>query len=446
MRPKSPDFGVTVVFKSADSSLAQVDLATYQSQETVFIVLNLVVMAVLFSLHAVFASYWGKPTETLVLAVVIALALRVGQLTWLKALAQLPKLSTLRVMTWASVCLNIVLAIVLSELTDHEDSPYFVLMISPILEAAFRFHLPSVISVVSVADFFTFFWIWDHYRKHPPLDIGEYYEAGITSLIFLLVAVLVWWLVKDARSKASSLARNLQELQRTREKLLEEEKLAAVGRLSSAIAHEIRNPVSMISSSLATAKQLAGKEREEMFEIAADEAQRLVALTTDFLAYARPRAPRLTRNSLTDTLLYVADACRAHAGQKGVQIVVNSPDTLMADADCGQLQQALINLIVNAIDASPANRIVGVRAHEQQGRISIVVDNDGEPIPEATVRRIFEPFFTTKAKGSGLGLGIARNIARAHGGDLVLSANGPQRICFSLNLPALRLAARAASN
>ncbi len=78
---------------------------------------------------------------------------------------------------------------------------------------------------------------------------------------------------------------------RTREQLLQEERLAAVGRLSSAIAHEIRNPVAMISSSIATAKQLAGAEREEMFEIASAEATRLVTLTTDFLDYARPRPP-----------------------------------------------------------------------------------------------------------------------------------------------------------
>jgi signal transduction histidine kinase len=434
------------MFEHTDSSSAQVDLATYQGQETVFIILNLAAMMVLLSLHAVFASYWGKPTHTLELAVAIAFALKAAQLIWVKKLTQMPPPGKFLAVTWTSIVLNIVLALLLSQLTDHEDSPYFVLMISPILEAAFRFHLPSVISVVSVADFLTFFWIWYYFRQHPPLDIGEYYEAGIMSLTFGLVAVLVWWLVNDARNKASRLARNLQELQRTREKLLEEEKLAVVGRLSSAIAHEIRNPVSMISSSLATAKQLAGKEREEMFEIASEEAQRLVALTTDFLAYARPRRPQLAPNSVTDTLLYVADACRAHAGQKQLQLQVKAPDGLMAETDSGQLQQALINLIMNAMDAASMNSIVEVRAYVDRGQICIDVENAGEPLPDTTVNRIFEPFFTTKPKGSGLGLGIARNIARAHGGDLMLSANGPERIRFSLTLPEAKPAVMAARN
>jgi signal transduction histidine kinase len=276
------------------------------------------------------------------------------------------------------------------------------------------------------------------------LDIGEYYEAGITSLTFLVVAVVTWWLVNDGRVKGARLARNLQELERTREKLLQEEKLAAVGRFSSAIAHELRNPVSMIASSIATAKQLEGKEREDMFAIAAEEAQRLVTLTTDFLAYARPRSPKLEPSSVTDTIHYVADACRAHAHQKTVQVQVQVPESLTALVDSGQLQQALINLIVNAIDAAPANGTVNVRACTEPNRICINVDNAGESLSVATLSRIFEPFFTTKPKGSGLGLSIARNIARGHGGDVILTGNGPERICFSLTLPLAQPVALAA--
>lgn len=435
---------ISDVFKQTESPLRQVDLPTYRTQELVFIGLNMVLLLVLLTLHTVFGSYWGLPTRALVRVIEIAFVANAAKLIWVQSLATIAKPRVLISITWASVIFNIGLALLLSELTDHEDSPYFVLMISPILEAAFRFRFPAAVSVVSVADFFTFFWIWDYYRHHPPLDIGEYYEAGITSLTFLVVAVVVWWLVNDARVKGARLARNLQELERTREKLLQEERLAAVGRFSSAIAHELRNPVSMIASSIATAKQLEGKEREEMFAIAAEEAQRLVTLTTDFLAYARPRSPRLELSSVTDTIHYVADACRAHAHQKTVQVRVQVTEILTTLADSGQLQQALINLIVNAIDAAPANSTVNLRACTDRDRICIDVDNAGESLPIATLSRIFEPFFTTKPKGSGLGLSIARNIARAHGGDVTLTGNGPERICFSLTLPIAQPIARAA--
>src|SRR5579864_9816906 len=157
------------------------------------------------------------------------------------------------------------------------------------------------------------FWqVWWFYKKHPPVDVGEYYEAGITSLLFAIVGVLVWLLVADLRRKEFRLANNVLELEHAREQLLREERMGAVGRLSSAIAHEIRNPVAMIASSIATAKELAGAEREEMFAIASDEANRLSRLTSEFLDYASIRTPTLTETSVADLVGYVADASRAH--------------------------------------------------------------------------------------------------------------------------------------
>jgi signal transduction histidine kinase len=94
-----------------------------------------------------------------------------------------------------------------------------------------------------------------------------------------------------------------------------------------------------------------------------------------------------------------------------------------------------MNLLLNAVDASPAGGTILIRSQNGNQRVCIDVENTGQPIPEAALARIFEPFFTTKARGTGLGLAIARNIARAQGGDLVLSVNGPDRVCFSLILP-----------
>jgi signal transduction histidine kinase len=136
-----------------------------------------------------------------------------------------------------------------------------------------------------------------------------------------------------------------------------------------------------------------------------------------------------------DTLAYVVDACRAHVSQHGVQIQVNAADHLAMHVDAGQVQQALINLIMNAADGAPKGSTILLNAHLHEHQVCIDVENSGEPIREQDLSRIFEPFFTTKPHGTGLGLAIARGIARAHGGELALSANGPQRICFSLLLP-----------
>lgn len=220
--------------------------------------------------------------------------------------------------------------------------------------------------------------------------------------------------------------------------MVREAKLAAVGRLSSAIAHEIRNPVSAIVSAVATAKRvdLAASDRTEMFEIAAKEATRLEKLTTDFLAYARPRSLQKASCSLDDTLGYVADVCRPRAGEKGVTLHAESVVSVSAEIDAGQVEQALVNLVNNAVDASPPGGSVALRAAaEGNGTLRIDVEDAGDTIPPDIVARVFEPFFTTKPAGTGLGLAIALSIARAHGGDVILSRNEPGRVCFSMTIP-----------
>ena len=235
------------------------------------------------------------------------------------------------------------------------------------------------------------------------------------------------------------LSESLGQLERTKQRLLTEEKLAAVGRLSSAIAHEIRNPVAIIASALSTANRadIQASVRREMFDIAAKEAARLEKLTTDFLAYARPRGPTKTPASLAEALAYVIDVCRARSSEKGVTLSVEEPCALTANMDVTQVQQALINLVMNAVEASPASGNVSLRAVAAgNGLVRIDVEETANPIPAEAAAQIFEPFFTTKPQGTGLGLAIARNIARAHGGDVVLSANRPGCVCFSLTLAA----------
>lgn len=417
-------------------SLLASDLDSFRRQESIFISLNLLLLLVLFSLHLYFASFWGRPSPLLVAGVGAGVLFKSAEWLWLRRLSRALEPATLAALTWASIAFNIALASMLAILTDKEDTPYFVIMVVAVLEAAFRFELVAIIGVVTVVDISLFLQVWWFFKNHPPLDVGEYYEAGIGSLLFFIVGVLVWLLLADLRHKESRLANNVLELERAREKLLREEKLAAVGRLSSAIAHEIRNPVAMIASSIATAKQLSGAERDEMFAIASDEANRLSRLTSEFLDYASTRPPKLSETSISDLVGYVADASRAHASQKGIHFELNLSDVVRVRADESQLQQALMNLVLNAVDASPADGKVVVRVQPDDHRPRIDVENGGAAIAETALNRIFEPFFTTKVHGTGLGLAIARNIARSQGGDLVLSANEPNRVCFSLILSA----------
>lgn len=417
------------------SSSSLLDLLTFKRQQTVFIVLNLLLLVALLLMHWSLASFWGNPSPWLIATVSLVFLVRIPELLWVRRLSHPIQPVVPVALTWASILLNVALTILLSDLTNHEDSPYIVLLFLPVLEAAFRFRLGMLLGVIAASSFACFFWQWRFFLKHPPVDVGEYIEAGTTALMLVMVGVLVWLLVRDLRRKETRLANNLLELERAREKLLHEEKLAAMGRLSSAIAHEIRNPVAMIASSIATAKRLSGAEREEMFATASEEAGRLTRLTTEFLDYASIRRPNVTLTSIADTVAYVADASRAHASQKGLKFELDVPETLLAKADASQLQQALMNLVLNAVDASPPDGLVVLRGRPENQTALIDVENSGLPIPESTLERLFEPFFTTKPRGTGLGLAIARNIARAQGGDLILAVNGPSCVRFSLSVP-----------
>jgi two-component system sensor histidine kinase HydH len=425
-----------------ESAVLGADLESFRWQETTFAMLNLAMLAALLCGHALFSAHFGNPTPGLVSLLSTGFLLQLGELIWIQTRNQSLAERLVRTLTLLTISWDVALALTLGVLTDRVDSPYYVLMLVPILLGAFRRSLLETLTVVVLASISQFYVVWHFFQLHPPVELDEYFEAGTISLIFLLTGVLVWFLVNHLRRKEIGLAENLTELAKARERLLQEEKLAAVGRLSAAIAHEIRNPVAMISSSLATALRspLSADEREVMFDIAGKEADRLERLTNDFLAYARPRVPECEPSEVMDTLAYVADVCRAHALRRAVEVRVEGPEQAIALMDSSQVQQALLNLAMNAVEASAPGGVVVLRATNVDGFVQIDLENGNGPIAQNVVPKIFEPFFTTKPSGTGLGLAIAHNIARTHSGLLELTANSGEQVRFTLTLPRVMIA------
>jgi len=413
------------------STLAAQDRDSFRRQEVVFASVNLMLIGALLLLQEISRLGRGKPAASVMFVLAVGFVVQAIHLVWLLSRSVELSKPTQRIFTYWSLGFNSTLALVLTFLTIGGDTAYYALMLIPILEAAYRLRLGATCGLILLAVFISFMGVWG-------LKFGEYIEAGAMSVIYAVMGVLVWLLVNNLRTREERSVRSLEELAHTRERLLSEEKLAAVGRLSRALAHEIRNPVAMISSSLATAVRPGqnDEEREEMFAIAAKEATRLEQLTTDFLLYARPRTAQLAPGNLADTLNYVATVARAHAASKGVAIYVSDAGELEGEFDATQIQQALLNLVLNAIDAGHRGDSVKLNAElNGNGAIRIDVVGSAAPIPPEVAERIFEPLFTTKPGGNGLGLPIARNIARAHGGDVVLGSNEPGRVCFSIEIP-----------
>ncbi len=249
---------------------------------------------------------------------------------------------------------------------------------------------------------------------------------------------------KERRQRANlettkgQLERVYQELQQNAEELKKAEILSVVGQLSAGLAHEIRNPLASICGAAGILKRgnASGESMRDCLEIIDIESQRLNRLLTSFLEFARPKPARLQPSdfsALIDSVL----ALTGHAnGNSGVAVRKRIDGTLPEiPADTQQMKQVLLNLVINAIQASPAGGTVEVSAAVQDHRLVVEVRDEGVGIPEADRAHIFEPFFTTKEQGTGLGLAVSARIVEQHDGRLSAEPNAVKGMTFRLQLP-----------
>jgi signal transduction histidine kinase len=413
------------------------DFAKLRRQETVLILLNLAVMAGLMSLHALFRPVVGRLTASASIAFALRFAMQLGEAGFLNN----PRTALGARGTWwyarLSIVANVAFAALVSRLSSGQESHYAVLMVVPTIAAAFRLSLVGLASTMAVIIGLTVGLVWIPVGTlSPGATLAESFEATTVSLIFVVVAAVVRLIAGQLWMQELELRRSLADLAATRDRLVREENLAAVGRLASAIAHEVRNPVSMIASAVATARrpETAPEVRAEVFDILVQESQRLQQLTEDFLAYARERPPQMRRTSLADALGLVAGLVRARAEQLGVAICTDCEDAPVS-LDPFQIQQALLNLAMNGLEATNQGGELRLSARRGAGGGAVfAVENTGAALPPSLAARIGEPFFTTKPRGTGLGLAIARTIACAHGGDIVLAENAPGKVRFELRI------------
>ncbi|HZY71976.1 sensor histidine kinase [Edaphobacter flagellatus] len=400
----------------------------------------LAVLLIFFGAQMLFTTFLTLPPRPVFFLVSFAVGLRLIEIVSAKQLLAKHVLSS-RWFAAASISWTLALALLLAVLTRQPDTHYFGMLILPILEAAIYFSLMTTLLVAMAASSLSLFWVAyvAHFRS--PFPAGEILEASTLVLVYFIIGCLVWLLVHMLRDREEQLQQQLDDLNATRGKLIEEEKLAAIGRLASAVAHEIRNPVAIISSALETSAStsLASIEREEMARIAGLEAKRLEKLTTDFLSYAKPGSAPFERLDAATLVGYIVSIMQPQALQKGLRIEVETNDPGSIYGDEGQLQQMLLNIMRNAIEASPRNGCVLLTVvREPNENHQIRIENAGPAIPPHVVHHIFEPFFTAKQGGTGLGLAIARSIVDRHYGELHLERNETDHVVFAITLPSNR--------
>jgi two-component system sensor histidine kinase HydH len=246
-----------------------------------------------------------------------------------------------------------------------------------------------------------------------------------------------------AREDAATIARQLRALEDSQRAAVQNEKLAAIGRLAAGIAHEVRNPLGVIRSSATMVQESfePGAEAWRACEFIREETVRLDALTSKLLDFARPRPLRPTSASLEKAVLHALQLAAPELERRRLAVALDGiADAPALEADPDLLAQIALDLVVNAAEAAGEGGRIELRAQASAADVVLEVADSGPGVPVAAAEQVFEPFYTTKPSGTGLGLAMVARIAQAHGGSVEVAEGrgagaGGAGACFRVRLP-----------
>ncbi len=263
------------------------------------------------------------------------------------------------------------------------------------------------------------------------------------------VGISFWSLRSGAGDVAGliGVCQDLSSIKQMEQRMRQADRLAAVGRLSANMAHEIRNPLASISGAVeALARDLPPDHtRSQLVEIVLRESARLNQIVGDFLEYARPAPMAPIEINMAEILDEVLLLIEHRTLPANLKVSREYGDTLATRADPQRLRQAVWNLCLNAVQAMPdgGELRVGARSlRERGGRLQIAITDTGQGIADADLPHIFEPFFSTKPEGSGIGLALVYRVVEEHGGTIEVRSRVGEGTTFLVTLPAPEGAAR----
>lgn len=227
-------------------------------------------------------------------------------------------------------------------------------------------------------------------------------------------------------------------LDRAQEAVLQGENLATMGRMVAGIAHEIRNPLSIIKTSAERIQKQYNIE-DEMFGYISEEVDELNRILTGYLNFARSEAQTTQPHSLQKIVLRSMLLIEGDSSSKNLIVTHSFPDEdLMIECDDKRLQQALLNIFLNSIQAVDNGGTIDISMRASASQAIMTVTDNGSGIEEKHMKEIFKPFYTTKKHGSGLGLSILSNIIEAHNGTISLISEPGKGTSVTVTLPLCR--------
>lgn len=280
-----------------------------------------------------------------------------------------------------------------------------------------------------------------HLRETPALEQGRYAEIVFFHVIGLTVGLLAMAQrrVSDGYQRAAATLRRANaELRASYEQLQRADRLKTLGEVAAGLAHEIRHPLASIRGALEIidARSTPDSPEAEFSHLALAEVQRLDQLVWEFLRYARPHEPDFRPTPLDDVVERAVALLRVEADRAGVTLRVDRCDVpANVTLDAEQIEQVLLNVILNAVQASPRGSDVRMQERLEREHAIVEVMDEGPGIPAEHIGDIFSPFFTTKEKGTGLGLSIAQRIVLRHHGRIDVDSRPGCGTCVRILLP-----------
>jgi len=343
-----------------------------------------------------------------------------------------------------SFLIKLALWYILMGWTDGIGSPYYWLMLLPVMSAVTSLGLVGLVAAVVLACGAYLSFLLYLPGGGPPFDDWPLLLLYLTT--FPIAGFLTYELLEANRAAtlraqiaAEQLAEANRHLQEAEAQVRRTERLAALGQLSAGLAHEIRNPLSTIKGSaemLLKNVDANGAVAHELAGFISTEVDRTNALVTRFLDFARPLALHLEKTEITEVIDEAVAQVEKHTPPLDVSIYKNySPDIPPLLLDRQLIERVLYNLILNAAQASPAQSSVTVKTRQLGQTLEVSVIDRGTGIAPKDRESIFNPFFTTKSSGVGLGLAIVSKIVDEHGGQIDVESEPGAGSVFRVFLP-----------
>ncbi len=249
-----------------------------------------------------------------------------------------------------------------------------------------------------------------------------------------------------ARLYAETMERNEElaeinaRLQSAQAQLVQSEKLASVGQLTAGIVHDVKNPLAVIKGLAEELHEEVGLDPSTRAQLTTirDSASRASTIVTDLLKFARQSTPEMQRRDMRETIQSSLRLTEYLTRKGKIEVSVELPDQpVMMAYDAQQIEQVLINLITNAVQAMQHGGSLRISLNQSGGKVAIGIQDTGTGIPKQNLTRIFDPFFTTKpeGEGTGLGLSVSYGIVSRHGGTIEVESELGWGTTFTVFLP-----------